>query len=103
MIAREELKVGETYLSRAGSRRTVKYIGVGNVVYDFEQGLKSGECADHIDLFLDDVDLLPKPKKKIKVVKYMDKYGFISESTKECFDDLVGTYKKLSEYELEVE
>lgn len=100
MITREELKENETYIgSPSGFMRTV--LSIGDISLFFR--CNEIEATYRIDEFLRDHSIIPKPKKKVKIVKYMDANEEIFECSSARFMDLSEEYKKLSEYEIEVE
>lgn len=102
MITREELKVGERYINpNSRIERTVKFVGDEKLMY-FHHTRKVEEVCD-VKWFIEAHESFPKPKKKIKVVEFVDSNGDIMKCTKERFGQYHGTYTVLSEYEIEVE
>lgn len=101
MITREELKEGETY-AREGDKllRTIRFIGDSRLFYSRNDGQ---EFSDDIEEFTKLHIPLPKPKKKIKVFQILHEMtGMIYSVDPSIYKINIG-YKKLSEYELEVD
>ena len=107
MITLEQLVVGESYAvdGQLGEFRNVKYVGDQNVFYDNNI---YGECVCKISSFIERSSIIPKPKKKIKLIGYLN---IDSDGTyigfKEYDEDYTGLdmryLKKVSEREIEVD
>lgn len=103
-IIRKELKAGDKYKWTKESYKQeifeIKYVSKTYALIEYSDGVEF--CTSHRHI-MDEANNAPKPKKKIKVVKFMDDEEDIWECTIERFLKRYNNFKKLLEYEVEVE
>lgn len=102
-ITREQLSLNDSYVgdkqySVEQCTFKINYIGKTGLFTTNSNGF---EYYYAIERFIENYSLAPKPKKKIKLIGYIDDNGFFCEVT-DFMDTVPGNWIRVSEREIEI-